>query len=448
MKVMQSSKKQKSKNSLSSCCVYFGEDKSDAESLSEKFVGLKCTDGKLKIYFPVGYRKPDEKNNSPAEIEKEVRRNILNLIHILKAFGENEDNLSVSPLLIKNQKVDFPIHAYLFIIRDFLSNGYYVQKETLYSKTTGGRVSWNRTIKSVKPQFLDFQPFYFDFITQKINYSQTELISQIHRFCVHECFSKLGFLYSSFLPEKSELKLNKNLFVATIKKALAQTFNENNLILFKNMIDVLNFLDPDGDRNDFVYGTENFHHIWETLVDSVFGENDKDRFYPKVYWKLNGESSAYDFPGDEKRNSLRPDTIMIQNRGKPGQKIFVLDSKYYRYGATKIKCHLPSSESVVKQLAYAKYIENKSSKIPEDVKTEISEDSIFNAFIMPADLSDENCNMKNIGFASADFVFSENEVEARKSWHKIHGILIDTKFLMQNHSKNENLAAELAEVIE
>lgn len=165
MKVMQSSKKQKSKNSLSSCCVYFGEDKSDAESLSEKFVGLKCTDGKLKIYFPVGYRKPDEKNNSPAEIEKEVRRNILNLIQILRRFGEKEDNLSASPLPVKNQKVDFPIHAYLFIIRDFLSNGYYVQKETLYSKSPGGKVSWNRTIKSVKPQFLDFQPFYFDFIT-------------------------------------------------------------------------------------------------------------------------------------------------------------------------------------------------------------------------------------------------------------------------------------------
>lgn len=218
------------------------------------------------------------------------------------------------------------------------------------------------------------------------------------------------------------------------------------------MIDVLNFLDSDCKKNDFVYGTENFHYIWESLVNEVFGENDKEMFYPKVYWKIKKENggfeNTFDFGNDEKRISLRPDTIMIQNRGKPGQKIFVLDSKYYRYGTTKNKNHLPSSESIVKQLAYAKYIENKNSNIPADVKAQINEDSIFNAFIMPADLPDGNCKMKNVGFASADFVFSETEEESQKSWHKIHGILLDTKFLMQNHAKNEKLAAELAEVIE
>ena len=108
---MKNKNEMKSKNSLSSCCVYFGEDKSDAESLSEKFVGLKCTDGKLKIYFPVGYRKPNEKNNSPAEIEKEVRKNIVNLIQILRRCGEKADNISVSQLTVQHQKVDLPIHS-------------------------------------------------------------------------------------------------------------------------------------------------------------------------------------------------------------------------------------------------------------------------------------------------------------------------------------------------
>lgn len=442
---MHSSKNQKSKNFLSSCCVYFGEDKNDAESLSEKFVGLKCIDGKLKIYFPVGYRKPDEKNNSPADIEKEVRKNILNLIQILRRFGEKECNLSASPLPAKNQKPDFPVHAYLFIIRDFLSNGYYVQKETLYSRTPGGKVSWSRTIKSVKPQFLDFQPFYFDFITKKTNYSQAELISQIHKFCVHECFSKLGFLFSSFLPEKAELKLNKKLFVATIKKAMAQTFNENNLLLFKNMLDVLNFIDENSENKEFIYGTQNFHIIWEKLVDTIFGESDKYDFYPKVFWKLKDERGGeeqFNFKTDEKRNSLRPDTIMITNRAKEGQKIFVLDSKYYRYGATKIKNHLPDSASIVKQLAYAEYIE-KNDFIPEKVKNYRAENSIFNAFIMPA------CTQKieNIGYAGADYIHCSDNAE--KFWHKIHGILLDTKTVMEHVAKKDNeLIEQLAVAIE
>ncbi len=427
------------------CCVYFGEDKNDAESLSEKFVGLKYSEGKLKVYFPVGYRKPDEKNNQPADIEKEVRRNILNLIHVLRIFGEKEDNLSASPLISKNRNVAFPIHAYLFIIRDFLSNGYYVQKETLYSRTPGGKVSWSRTIKSVKPQFIDFQPFYFDFITQKTNYSQSELVSQIHKFCVHECFSKLGFLFSSSMPEKSELKLNKNLFVATIKKAIAQTFNENNLLLFKNMLDVLNFLDENSENSEFIYGTQNFHVIWEKLVDRIFGETDKEDFYPKVFWKLKngkGGEERFDFKADEKRNSLRPDTIMITNREKVGQKIFVLDSKYYRYGATKVKNHLPDSASIVKQFAYAEYIE-KNDSIPEKIKRNRTENSIFNAFIMPACVQ----KIENIGYAGADYIHRSDRAE--KSWHKIHGILLDTKTVMEHAAKKDNeLIEQLAAAIE
>ena len=434
------------------CCVYFGEDKNDAESLSEKFVGLKCTDGKLKIYFPVGYRKPDEKTDSPAEIEKEVRKNILNLIQILRTFGEKEDNLSSSPLISKNRNVAFPVHAYLFIIRDFLSNGYYVQKETLYSKTPGGKVSWSRTIKSVKPQFIDFQPFYFDFITQKTNYSQAELISQIHKFCVHECFSKLGFLFSSFLPEKSELKLNKNLFIAVIKKAMTQTFNENNLLLFKNMLDVLNFLDENSENKEFIYGTQNFHVIWEKLIDRIFGETDKEDFYPKVYWKLKnkkGSEERFEFRTDEKHNSLRPDTIMITNRAKTGQKIFVLDSKYYRYGATGIKNHLPDSASIVKQFAYAEYIE-KNDSIPEKIKRNRTENSIFNAFIMPACVQ----KIENIGYAGADYILAEKDSSdvsfvPEKSWHKIHGILLDTKTVMEHAAKKDNeLIEQLAAAIE
>lgn len=442
---MKNNIEMKSKNSISSCCVYFGEDKNDAESLSEKFVGLKCADGKLKIYFPVGYRKPDEKTDSPADIEKEVRKNILNLIQILRRFGEKEDNLSASPLPAKNQKPDFPVHAYLFIIRDFLSNGYYVQKETLYSRTPGGKVSWSRTIKSVRPQFLDFQPFYFDFITQKTNYSQAELISQIHKFCVHECFSKLGFLFSSFLPEKSELKLNKNLFVSTIKKAMAQSFNENNLLLFKNMLDVLNFLDENSENKEFIYGTQNFHVIWEKLVDRIFGESDKEDFYPKVFWKLKngkGGEERFEFRTDEKRNSLRPDTIMITNRAKVGQKIFVLDSKYYRYGATGVKNHLPDSASIVKQFAYSEYIE-KNDSIPEKIKQNLTENSVFNAFIMPACVQ----KIENIGYAGADYIHCSDNAE--KSWHKIHGILLDTKTVMEHAAKKDNeLIEQLAAAVE
>ena len=75
---------------------------------------------------------------------------------------------------------------------------------------------------------------------------------------------------------------------------------------------------------------------------------------------------------------------MITNRGQDNQKVFVLDSKYYRYGETKNPNHLPDSSSVVKQIAYAQYIENpEKNTIPEDVKKYTSNNQIYNAFILP-----------------------------------------------------------------
>lgn len=129
-------------------------------------------------------------------------------------------------------------------------------------------------------------------------------------------------------------KNHTSLFTSVIKSKIASTFNEKELLLFKNMLDMINYLDNSREKKDFVYGTNNFHHVWEQLVDSVYGEKDKEKFYPKVYWRLNGSSKAFEFDS-EKQNSLRPDTIMITERGKANQKIFVLDSKYYRCGEPK-----------------------------------------------------------------------------------------------------------------
>ncbi|MBR4599324.1 MAG: LlaJI family restriction endonuclease, partial [Treponema sp.] len=210
--------------------------------------------------------------------------------------------------------------------------------------------------------------------------------------------------------------------------------------------DMINYLDNSSEKKDFIYGTNNFHHVWEQLVDLVYGEKDKEKFYPKVYWRLNGSSKAFEFDS-EKQNSLRPDTIMITNRGKPTQKIFVLDSKYYRYGATKNPNHLPDSGSVVKQLAYAEYIDNPKnrSRLPAEVGENISDSSIYNAFIMPA----KKLAPQNIGYVSADYVLPKDLEKAEKSYHKIYGILLDIRSIMYRHIPHDRqMIANLARVIE
>jgi hypothetical protein len=212
------------------------------------------------------------------------------------------------------------------------------------------------------------------------------------------------------------------------------------------MLDMINYLDNSSEKNDFIYGTNNFHHVWEQLVDLVYGEKDKEKFYPKVYWKLGEKKENFTFGNSEKRNSLRPDTIMITNRGESNQKIFVLDSKYYRYGVTKNPNHLPDSASVVKQIAYAQYIDNVDNRknMPCDVSSFINSENIFNAFIMPAD----NTSPENMGYTSADYVLPQDSEETSKPYYKIYGILLDIKSIMYRHiPKDKNLIAELVNLI-
>ena len=440
---MNSANDVRNKNvSLSDLCVYFdAENSRDEETgLVDKFVGLRFVDGKLSIHFPVGYAKPENAD------DRQIRLDILNLISVLSSFGTPESLLHQTDIRIKSTQVTFPIHAYLFVINDFLNHGYYKPKEQIYKRASSGKISWSRTIKQVRPQIANENAVYLEFITHRTNHNEVELITLIHKFCVHESFCKLGFLFSSFVPAKPPIAFNKNLFASILQAKIAHTFNESELLLFKNMLDIILYLDSSADKENFIFGTNNFHHIWEQPVDSVYGEKDKEKFYPKVYWHLNGSKADFSFGNSEKRNSLRPDTIMIQNRGKPEQKIFVLDSKYYQYGATKNPNHLPDSASVVKQLAYAEYIDNTEirSKLPEDVRFFIKSGNIYNAFIMPAD----NESPENIGYVSAEYVLPQDSEQAEKPYHQIYGILLDIRTLMHSHRPhNIQAIAELAQKI-
>ena len=67
---------------------------------------------------------------------------------------------------------------------------------------------------------------------------------------------------------------------------------------------------------------------------------------------------------------------------------------------------------------------------------------------MPANLFEE-IKMQNIGFSSADYVlpFSKDENSSEKTYYKIHGILLDVRLLMNQHSKNNKLIQDLEKII-
>lgn len=435
---------------ISGACVYFDSEKEKNSETGQidKFVGVRCLDGKLEIHFPVGYRKPE-----PSTEEKSVRRDVLNLVRVLSEFGE-KSLTAENPAKTSNEKIrQFPFSAYRFIIEHFLEHGYYREKEARYKKSPSGKISWNRTIRQIQPNVNlsatgKLSAAYLNFVVRKTEYDQDRLISEIHKFIVHECFSKLGPIFTSLVPEKSFLAFDRKMFSAVVRKKISETFRADLLLLFENMLAVIDYLAAAPDTKDFVFGTEKFHVVWERLVDSVFGEADKEKFYPKVFWNLAGKRID--------TNTLRPDTVMIVKRGSPEQKVFVIDSKYYRYGVTGNPWHLPDSASVVKQLAYAQFIENGKgavSEIPKDVQNFVNGENVFNVFIMPAGIqggpeNSEGKLFRNIGYASADYVIPGGAEISSKSYYRIWGILLDIRLLMKHRaSKNPEWTAKLAEEI-
>ena len=104
---------------------------------------------------------------------------------------------------------------------------------------------------------------------------------------------------------------------------------------------------------------------------------------------------------------------------------------------------MPGTGSIVKQIAYAEFIEGKPDSLPGDVKNVLNEKEIYNAFILPGRLEDSGKKLDYFGYSCADF---KNKTE--KAYHKIYGFIIDMKLLMYQHQpKDKKLIADLADKI-
>ena len=419
---------------------HYGEGKQEDE-----FVGIRYADGKLDVYFPYGYSRPNEN-------EKEYRKDILNLISVLASYSKESKFANQSRELNKD-KVQIPIHAYLHVFNYFLNHGYYVENEPLYKRAKSGKINWARTIKQVRPQIAGETPHesvvYLDFITKKSNNNENEIITQIHKYCVYESYEKIGCLFGFFQPEKPQIPFNARMFAAILKGKISRSFNEKHLLLFRNMLDIVCYLGLLNDTRKASFGTTDFEYVWEGLIDDVFGidENQKKTYYPHCSWHI-GESLNDAERNETKRTALRPDTIMIPDKSR----IFILDAKYYQYGedtaSSKVDRNprrLPGTGSIIKQIAYAEFIETMRKK-----DSEIPQGEIFNAFILPyaAEFDETKYPMENFGYATCDWKNDDSDGDANKRYNKIYGILLDVRSIMQRHPKSSDKdIEELASLI-
>lgn len=386
----------------------------------DTFVGVKCENGDICINFPLGF--------DIAQDDKELRKDILLLLNTIKNTTGRKESAVIDGHKAYST-LEFPIQAYLSLIYDFYTRGYYREQEVKFCVSKRGKIDWGKTVKTQKAYVQDNNVYYLDFIIKKNTLNSDELISLIHEYCVFESFSKMGWLFTHSLPKKPRIKFNEKLFKSVLKDKIANTFNDKNKSLFISMLAIVSYQGSEDSEKTFKYGTYRFEYVWESIIDKVYGIRGKEEFFPKTYWSVENIQTP--------NASLEPDTIMIFDN-----RIFVLDAKYYKYGATKRIGDLPESTSVNKQITYGEYIAEQDkfrSKYGNNLK-------VYNAFLMPFNPSGDKWKIDReilrIGETYGDWKSN------KMTYERVQGILIDIKYLMKlSISQNEDEILKLAEEI-
>ena len=391
----------------------------------DRFVGVKADSDKAMIYFPIGYQLPDT--------DQEIRTDIKHLIQVLSEFTTKEDRVLALNKFAAPQTVDFPINAYRTVIEFYLSLGgrYYMETDPVFKTAPSGNQNWPKTFKNQTP-LVQQSPsgksslIYTNFTVRSSMPNDNKIITQINKYCVYEAFDKLGWLYFRELPENPGRVPDVKVYIQIVRAKMASTFDDRKKTLFQGMLDMLEYIDEKTSEHTFYFGTDDFAHVWEKIIDRAFGEKNKDEYFPRTRWLL-------DYGKYKEKRPLMPDSIMIYNG-----KYYILDAKCYRYGWTGNPAHLPNASSISKQVTYGEYLEKARG---------IGNDRLFNAFIMPY-------NMKKNFFGITEPVGTIGEAVSdwkinKLNYERIQGIVIDTRYLLYHYTGNPiKSKVALAECIE
>lgn len=375
--------------------------------VDDSFVGLKFIGNEIHFYYPETYR--FSMNNS------DVRNDIIDLlrtISIAKTSSSQLTNANNRPSISR----EFALMSYLWVIKDYLTNGLYVNREKIYKTNQNGRIDWKRTMQS--QAIVSKGNIIFPDITVTVKNNVDNLLVEIHRFCLKKSIDYIGWLFnlnSSFLQLPKFTESKEKLYLATLKRELDHTFDDDKRLRLKHFINVVTGLDS-SNNNEFAYGVDSYHYVFERMIDSIFGsvKNMRD-FYPKAKWQLVKNSYA-----ESESSDLRPDTILIN-----GEDVYVLDSKFYRYGFTGKESDLPETTSIQKQITYGDFIKRNVTKIHVN--------QIFNAFLIPydkkRDIFRSDANLQYVGFAKSTWKDGSEKHEI------IHTFLIDFKHVVKTWNR-------------
>lgn len=370
------------------------------------FVGIKYGKDNLTIYLPYGFE-IENINDEVDEIDSELKNKLsklLNSISIVNSIERENEVFGSST----GDEIETPFNSFIWIINDYLNNGFYTEIEKIYKQNSNGKINWKKTLNS-EHYFEDdnivfTQPYYENII------ESNTVITELNKYCLEVSIKYVGFLFGNIEYEKSKLykktvEAHIDYYIKILNKVLSKTFNDRKKILINHIKRILKFTYDGLNKNSMDFGTYKYYYVWEYMIDVVFGSKNvnKKEFFPDASWTVDGIK-------EKDKSQLRPDTILKNN-----DELFILDAKYYKFGVTNSRNDLPNVSSIQKQITYGDHVINNLDFIPQNV---------YNAFILPYKSKDEK-NIIYRGYAESNW----NVPEGDKPYEKISLILLDFEYL-------------------
>lgn len=311
------------------------------------------------------------------------------------------------------------------MIQDYLENGFYYNREKIYTNSFSGKIEWKRTLKQM-PIYSDGNIIYDKLVTSKMMASN-DLIAQIYKLCLKQSVDKIGWVYNCDFKIEVQQIVSTSEMISVVRKELNNTFDDIKRMRFNHMLKILKT--TEGNKmisNKYTYGIKNYYYVFETMVDKLFDgikESEKKKYNPNGYWQLNNQNPKL-------ASSLRPDTILKRNGAT-----YILDAKMYQYGVTKDVRDLPETQSIQKQITYGDHVFNTLDKSDNP--------KVRNAFILPYNkklesfLNDPNTlkyndgNLAYFGQAYTDW----RNAEDPKDYEKVYAFGIDFNYLLENYNR-------------
>ena len=382
-----------------------------------EYIGFDLEANAGRFVFPCRYIASGRENAADAEQEKEQKEEAKKIISLIKRV-QKEFSLGGSG------DESFQFYSMVWLIRDYIDNGYYTETERVVRRGDQGRIDWKHTLRHSGIYFDGNNLLYRDFYVQKNRLDEANLLAQIYKCCLAYSAECIGFLYNVSQTERSVFRMDSSADVGFmfyhVQKELGRTFNSYKQMLLRHLLTILKGRQGKIRAVSLCMHDKEFEYVFEFLVNSVFGTEVVQDFYNEYCYVIGDNHNRFS------ASKLRPDTIMKNPMASESVEpdFYVIDAKYYNYGYTGNPRDLPQASAIAKQIGYNYYLRDNYNETDENRK------EFYSIFLLPFAKGDEYDYIEYIGYATNSSSSANKMDKEDKKMDKVAVCRVDLKTLV------------------